>query len=155
MKKNLGEALPTSLFIWFIVVQLVMFFVSVLFAGGGHGTSIPLLMFYGPLLIFLQAVVFENNPTLHFFILFLVLFGFFIGIWLKFVNRRTLKYIATIYILTSVGMLTYTEYTSTGLGTSKISFHVKLLATFISTIISFAMWRIFFSLESFSDDKHL
>lgn len=146
MKKKLRE-IPILLLVYFASVQLMMFFISVLFAGGGHGTGIPLIVFYGPLLSVMQFTIFDNNPSLSFAVLVLVLFGLFVGVWSEYISKKILIFIMIFYILVSMGMLIYTEYTNTGLGSSNISLNVKIMTFFVSTSLSLVMWKILFNLR--------
>ncbi len=145
MKKKLKKPLARSL-IFFAAIQLIMLCTSVFFAGGGHGTGIPLVIFYGPLLIFFQFKIFENT-TLSFLVLFLILFGFFFAVWLGFISRKVLLYVASSYILISIGILIYIDLNHLGgLGSSSLSSSVKLTSALVAYLISIAFWKIIFDL---------
>jgi len=150
MKKELKRVLLKSL-IPFIAVQLVMFFTAVFFAGGGHGTGIPLIIFYGPLLLFLKFGIFGSNPSLAFVVLFLILFGLFIAVWRGSIRKKVLMYVAVFYVLISTVILIYTEVNNLGLGSSRIPLNIKLMAGFVATIISAIFWRIIFGLAKHRD----
>lgn len=137
-----------KLLIPFIVLQLIMLFTAVFFAGGGHGTGIPLIIFYGPLLLFLKFEIFGNNPALAFMILFLILSWLFIAVWRGSVSKKVLIYVMVFYVLISVIILIYTEVNNLGLGSSRISLNIKLLAGLIAVIISVVFWRLIFGLAN-------
>ena len=143
-KKKEPKKLPIKLFLLFIVVELAMFLMSVFFAGGGHGTGIPIIIFYGPLLIFFKFGIFENNPALSFLVLFLIMFGLFFSTCLNFISKKVLSYIASFYVLVSLGMLIYIELNNLGLGSDTISTNVKLISAVIACVVSALFWKIIF-----------
>lgn len=141
MKKIKKLAKPLALF---IIIQLAMLSTSVFFAGGGHGTGIPLIIFYGPLLLLLKFGIFENSPGLSFMALFFILFGLFFAVLLNFVNRKILLCIAGSYILISAGMLIYTEFNHLALGSYRVSLNIRIISALIAIIINTLFWKIIF-----------
>ena len=145
MKIELKKMLIKSL-IPFIIVQLIMLSTAIFFAGGGHGTGIPLIIFYGPLLLFLKFEIFGNNPALAFIILFLILSWLFIAVWRGSISKKVLMYVMVFYVLISAIILIYTEVNNLGLGSSRVPLNIKIIAGLIAVIISTAFWRIIFGL---------
>lgn len=132
--------------ILFFLVQLLMIIASVFFSGGGHGTGIPLIIFYGPLLTLFQFKIFENS-LISFVVLFLIFIGLFALAYYKVFSKKILKILCISYISISISILFYTEINGWGQGMN-LALWIKLLALLISVIISSAFWAILFFVNS-------
>ena len=150
-KNNYYSGIKMSIILGlFILVQFLMIVVSVFFAGGGHGTSIPLIIFYGPLLILFQFKIFENS-LISFLILFSILIGLFFLTYYRALTRKLLTRVAISYTLISIGILFYTELSGSGLG-ANLAIWIKILAILISSITVFIFWKILFLVSNKSND---
>jgi len=134
-----------------LVLQALFAIITILFAAGGHGTSLPGIILYGPILVVLwlcasilptsvpvttSAILFSMTlPVMVFLIIFLIFY-------FKFPSRNFLKLLLLSHWSGVVLLLVYTQLTYGD--TPYLIFSYKIFAILASLILSFFFWRIFF-----------
>ena len=128
---------PKLLFLRIALAQIILFAITIFFAGGGHGTYVPFAIFYGwfsvPFFITLEDYFFAA-PVVFFFITLII----FATLWFGVITKKLLWVIIVGHFAGAIiGIVVYT------MDPTDLSVWVEIIMDVIAIYVSYLFWRIF------------